>query len=95
MARQEDTILLTGLVGGLSYYKTKRGRYFVRRKSGVSRERIMSEPAFARVRENIACFSEGHSGNSVFPPQAMMFSERGCNVDWVGRWIRVEDLGMP
>lgn len=56
MARQEGIILLTGLVGGLSYYKTKRGRYFLRRKSGVSRERIMSGPAFARVRENIACF---------------------------------------
>jgi hypothetical protein len=56
MARQEDTILLTGLVDGLSYYKTKKGGYFVRRKSGVSRERIMSEPAFAHTRKNIAEF---------------------------------------
>jgi hypothetical protein len=52
MARQEDTILLTGLVDGLSYFKTKKGGYFVRRKSGVSRERIMSEPAFAQAREH-------------------------------------------
>lgn len=66
MARQEDTILLTGLVGGLSYYKTKRGRYFVRRKSGVSRERIMSEPAFARVRENIACFRSATLAAKLF-----------------------------
>lgn len=55
MARQEGTILLTGPVGNLSYYKSK-GGYFVRRKSGVSAERIHSEPAFARTRENIAEF---------------------------------------
>lgn len=55
MARQEGTILLTGPVGDLSFYKI-RGKYFVRRKSGVSGDRIKSEPAFARTRENIAEF---------------------------------------
>lgn len=55
MARQEGTILLTGAVGDLSFYKS-RGKYFVRRKSGVSGDRIKSEPAFARTRENIAEF---------------------------------------
>lgn len=55
MARQEDTILLTGPVGNLSFYKTRDG-YFVRKKSGVSGDRIKSEPAYARTRENIAEF---------------------------------------
>ena len=55
MARQEGTILLTGPVGNLSFYKS-RGKYFVRRKSGVNGDRIKSEPAFARTRENISEF---------------------------------------
>lgn len=46
---------MTGPVGNLSFYKS-RGKYFVRRKSGVNGDRIKSEPAFARTRENISEF---------------------------------------
>ena len=58
MARQEGIIQLTGRVGNLSFYKSQDG-YLVRRKSGVSRARIMSDPAYARTRENIAEFARG------------------------------------
>ena len=58
MARQEGIIRLTGGVGNLSFYKSQDG-YLVRKKSGVSRKRIMSDPAYARTRENIAEFRRG------------------------------------
>ena len=58
MARQVGIIRLTGGVGNLSFYKSQDG-YLVRKKSGVSRERIMSDPAYARTRENIAEFRRG------------------------------------
>ena len=58
MARQEGIIRLTGRVGNLSFYKSQDG-YLVRKKSGVSRKRIMSDPAYARTRENIAEFRRG------------------------------------
>ena len=58
MGRQEGIIQLTGGVGNLSFYKSQDG-YLVRKKSRVSRKRIMSSPAYARTRENIAEFRRG------------------------------------
>ena len=58
MGRQEGLIQVTGGVGNLSFYKSQDG-YLVRTKSGVSRERMMSDPAYERTRENIAEFGRG------------------------------------
>ncbi len=57
MAKQSSIITLNGKVGGISFYKTKEG-YFAREKGGVSKSRIMSDPRFARTRENIQEFKE-------------------------------------
>lgn len=65
MARQEGHILLTGAVGNLSFYKS-RGGYFVRRKSGVSGDRIKTDPAYARTRENIAGFRRAVLATKLF-----------------------------
>lgn len=51
MGRQDGVIPVIGQIGGLSFYKSKRG-YQVRRKGGVSADRIKSDPAFQRTREN-------------------------------------------
>lgn len=59
MGRQEGIVQITGGVGNLSFYKTKEDGYLVRKKSGVSRKRIMNDPAYARTRENIAEFRRG------------------------------------
>ena len=58
MGRQEGLLQFTGGVGNLSFYKSQDG-YLVRKKSGVSRERIMSDRAYVRTRENIAEFGTG------------------------------------
>ena len=60
MARQTSIITLNGKVGGLSFYKTKDG-YFAREKGGVSKSRIMTDPKFARTRENLQEFAEAAS----------------------------------
>lgn len=64
MARQESLIQLTGPVGNLSFYKSQDG-YLVRRKSGVSGDRIKSDPAYARTRENIAEFRRSILGTKL------------------------------
>lgn len=46
----------------MSFYKTKDG-YFAREKGGVSRSRVMNDPKFARIRENIREFNENIKGN--------------------------------
>ena len=61
MGRQDSLIQLTGGVGNLSFYKTQDG-YLARRKTGVTAERIKTDPAFARVRENIAEFTRSGLG---------------------------------
>ena len=51
MATQESFIKLQGKVGDLSFFKTKNG-YQARVKGGVSADRIKSDPAYQRTREN-------------------------------------------
>lgn len=61
MAKQTSIITLNGAVGGLSFYKTKDG-YFARTKGGVSKSRIMSDPKYARTRENLREFATATDG---------------------------------
>ena len=57
MAKQTSIITLNGNVGGLSFYKTKDG-HMAREKGGVSKDRIMNDPKYARTRENLKEFTE-------------------------------------
>lgn len=61
MAKQTSIITLNGAVGALSFYKTKDG-YFARAKGGVSKSRIMSDPKYARTRENLREFANAADG---------------------------------
>lgn len=51
MAKQKGIIKLQGKVGDISFYKSKDG-YLAREKGGVDGQRIASDPAFQRTREN-------------------------------------------
>ena len=51
MAKLKSLIKLEGTIDDLTFYKGADG-YFVRAKGGVSKKRIMNDPAFARTREN-------------------------------------------
>jgi hypothetical protein len=55
MGRQNGLMKLTGNVGDLNFYETMDG-YLVRRRSGLTRTRFQSDPAFTRSRENAAEF---------------------------------------
>jgi hypothetical protein len=51
MAKNKSIIKIIGTLDDLTFYKGKDG-YIVRTKGGVSKSRIMNDPAFARTREN-------------------------------------------
>lgn len=51
MAKLRSLIKIEGTMEDLTFYKNADG-YFVRTKGGVSKNRIMNDPAFARTREN-------------------------------------------
>ena len=55
MAKQEGILKIQGTLENLTFYKSADG-YKVRTKGGVSRNRILNDPSFARTRENGAEF---------------------------------------
>ena len=55
MAKLKSFIKLEGTLDGLTFYKSKDG-YLVKTKGGVSKSRIMNDPAFERTRENLSEF---------------------------------------
>lgn len=61
MAKVNGIVKIEGTVEDLTFYKQD-GKNFVRRKGGVSKERIANDPNFVRTRENNTEF--GHSGSS-------------------------------
>ncbi|BDD12911.1 hypothetical protein FUAX_53430 (plasmid) [Fulvitalea axinellae] len=65
MARQKGIIKIQGKIGGMSFYR-QNGEYLVREAGGVSAERMRTDPAFARTRENQAEFAEaGRQGKLI------------------------------
>lgn len=56
MAKTNGIIKIEGTIEDLTFYK-KDGKNFVRRKGGVSKERIETDPNFVRTRENNSEFS--------------------------------------
>jgi hypothetical protein len=56
MAKADGILKIEGTVENLTFYK-KDGKNFVRRKGGISRERIANDPSFVRTRENNSEFS--------------------------------------
>jgi hypothetical protein len=56
MAKQNGLVKIEGTIENLTFYKSANG-HFVRSKGGVSKNRIMNDPAFVRTRENGVEFS--------------------------------------
>lgn len=64
MAKLRSIIKIEGTLGDLTFYKGKQG-YLVKTKSGVSKARIQSDPAFARTRENGTEFGNAASAGKL------------------------------
>ncbi len=65
MAKQKGIIKLEGTIAGVTFYKTADG-YLAREASGISAERIATDAAFERTRENNAEFGRaGKAANLV------------------------------
>lgn len=64
MGRQDGVLQLTGKIGSLTFYKSKRG-HEVRARGGVNGDRIRTDPAFERTRENGAEFGRATKTNRL------------------------------
>jgi hypothetical protein len=64
MAKQRGMFKVEGTVDEVTFYKSKDG-FLLRQKGGVSAERMASDPAFARTRENQQEFSRAGKAGKV------------------------------
>ncbi|MCG2611609.1 hypothetical protein LZZ90_08830 [Flavobacterium sp. SM15] len=65
MAKQNGFLKIEGTLDNLIFYK-RDGTYYVRKKGGISKERIHHEPNFIRTRENNSEFGScGSSGKML------------------------------
>jgi len=64
MANYKGLFKIEGTLGEMTFYKSEDG-YRVKAKSGVSKKRIESDPAFARTRENNQEFSNSAKAGKV------------------------------
>lgn len=66
MAKQDSVLQFTGTIDNLSFYKTRKGGFSVRRKTGVSPDRIANDPQFASLRANGREFAQaGRAGKLI------------------------------
>lgn len=61
MAKQKGIIRLEGTIGGISFLKTEDG-YLAREKTSVSGDKIRTDPAYIRTRENMSEFGTAGKG---------------------------------
>jgi hypothetical protein len=64
MARQKGIIKLKGTIGDITFYKSKDG-YIAREKGGVDANRIATDPAFQRTRENGSEFGRAGKASKI------------------------------
>lgn len=64
MAKQTGIFPLEGQIGNITFFKSKDG-FMARQKGGVSAQRIASDPAFARTRENMAEFKRAGKASKL------------------------------
>src|SRR5690606_41761396 len=65
MAKQRGIVKLEGTIGDITFLKTKDG-YLAKEKTHISADRIATDPAFKRTRENGAEFGRaGKAGKLV------------------------------
>lgn len=88
MAQQSGIIKLKGTLGGISFYKTSDG-YLAREKGGVSAQRIASDPAFQRTRENNAEFSTAGKAGKLVRNALQVLLQNAKDKRCVGRLTRV------
>ncbi len=79
MAKQSSFIRIKGNLGGLSFYESN-GQALIRKAGGVTKGKIMNDPAYKRTRENMSAFggsaTVGKALRSCFTAISKMFGAK-------------------
>lgn len=95
MPKQNGFLKVEGTLGDVSFYKNKDG-FFMRTKGGVSKERILNDPAFKRTRENGSEFSTvAHAGKLLRDANAILIRKAydgGLSIRLMQHMAKVKNL---
>jgi hypothetical protein len=78
MATTQGLISFKGTIGDHTFYRTKNGT-FVRQKTSLTKDRVMNDPEFIRVRENMAEFGQSLIAGKFLRKQLLPFIDRCRN----------------
>lgn len=84
MAKQKGIIALEGTIGNITFLKTKDG-YMAKQKSEISAQKIATDPAFQRTRENNAEFGRAAVAGKVFRTAFRPLIQKAKDHIYVGR----------
>ena len=84
MAQQKGILPVKGTIGNLTFYKSKDG-YLVREKGGVDAQRIASDPAFQRTRENGAEFGRAGKAGKLLRNAVRALSQNASDSRMISR----------
>lgn len=87
MAKQKGIIPLKGTIGNITFYKTKDG-YLAREKGGIDGNRIATDPAFQRTRENGFEFGRAGAGGRVLRTALKNVLQHSSDSNMTGRLTR-------
>ena len=87
MARQKGIIKLEGTIGDISFYKSKDG-HLARTKGGVEADRIRSDPAFQRTRENGKEFGKAGTAGRLLRTSFRQYLQNAADSRMVSRLTR-------
>lgn len=84
MAQQKGIIPLRGTIGNITFYKSSDG-YLAREKGGIDANRIATDPAFQRTRENGAEFGRAGAAGKVLRNALRALLQNTADSRMVGR----------
>lgn len=87
MAQQKGIIPLKGTIGNITFYKSGDG-YLAREKGGVSADRMASDPAFQRTRENGAEFGRAGLAGKILRTSLKALLQNASDGKMVSRLTR-------
>jgi hypothetical protein len=87
MAKQRGILKVEGTLDDITFYKSKDG-YLVREKGGVPAERIATDPAFIRTRENQSEFSRAAKAGKLLRTAFRVLLQNASDDRLVSRLVK-------
>lgn len=87
MAKQKGIFKIEGTLNDVTFYKSKDG-YMAREKGGISAERMASDPAFVRTRENQAEFARAGKAGKLFRTAFRVLMQEAADGRVVSRLLK-------